>query len=234
MGSWSEQYVDAQVDRAWLELRMDLAERFAAGMAAGEMEPIDFFTETGECLSIEVDAEQVIIIGEGHVVFSTNVDEAAYRVYEILHEEWQVVHPVFLDSDVVDVPAVEDNPTGAEVPTLGCADSKETLQAWVEATFQSLLDEPLRVHPDGAILWRRRRGLRPVFVNVRDQHWVEVWTVLATQVSFSKARRAIEKLSRRWPACWRCWRTRLRSTSCWTPRSSSARSRCNLTASSRC
>src|SRR4051794_1931584 len=54
--TWSEQFVDAQVDRApWLSLRMDLAERFAVALAGGSMGPVDISTATGKSLTVQVD-----------------------------------------------------------------------------------------------------------------------------------------------------------------------------------
>lgn len=197
MTSWSEHYVDRQVDKAWLGLRMNLAERFEAGLASGAMVPIDITAPTGETLSVNLVDDQVVVMAGDSVVVTENVDEAAYAVYEILHENWQVTHPVFLDSSAVEIPCIDDNPAGTVVPTLGTADSKATLQAWVVTTFQESCDEPLRVRPSGDIGWRGLRGTAAT-VSVRDEHWIEVWSVLATEVGFKKARKVAERLSRRY------------------------------------
>jgi hypothetical protein len=194
--SWAEQYVDGTIERAWLELRLDLAERFAAILAGGEPASIELTTDAGRTLFVTV-AEGHVVVGTGaDVELSENVDEAAHAVYRILHEEWQVLHPVFLDSEAVVVPHVEEAPIVPVVPVLGRADSTATLQSWVETTLQEPIAEPLRVRPNGEIAWARG-GARAV-VSVRNRHWVEVWTVLATQVSFGKARAEIERLSRQY------------------------------------
>lgn len=197
MGSWSEQYVDTQVDRAWLELRMDLADRFAAGLAEGEMEPIDFVAESGEVLTAYLDDDRILIVSEDEVLTSDNVDEAAYLVFEALHGRWQVVHPVFLDSGVVERPSIDDNPLGEVAPAIGRAASKEQLQAWVVATFNDGRTTPVRVGVNGDVNWRTRGGGR-VTVRVHNAGRIELISVLGHEVSFKKARKVVNDLSWRY------------------------------------
>lgn len=196
MGTWAEQYVDQQVDQAWLALRMDLAERFEAGLATGEMNPIDITTPTGETVSVQVLDDQVVVMAGDEFRVTDNVDEAAFEVYSFLHDQWQVVHPVFLDSLVVEAPSVEDNPVGEVVPALGRAESKEQLQAWVVSTFNEDRTMPVRVSANGDINWRTRKGAR-VTVRVQNAGRIELFSVLAREVSFKKARKVIDEQSRR-------------------------------------
>lgn len=195
--TWEARFVDKQVDRAWMDLRMRLADRLAAGMAGEDIEPLDITTATGETLSVTVDDEYVVVVAGDNIYTTANVDEAAYTVFQVLHDDWQVVHPIFLDTEIVDSPPIADNPIGATtfaVPVLGSAASREQLQAWVEATFQEGLTDKLRVARNGDIPWASRRG-EPIVVSVRNDSRIELWTVLGRRVSFKKARKAIDKLS---------------------------------------
>ena len=78
------------------------------------------------------------------------------------------MHPVFLDSTLVDVPSHRGRPDRqSSVPMLGRADSKETLQAWVGRDVPAdLPTSRSRLRPNGDIGWRgqaghRRDGERP-------------------------------------------------------------------------
>lgn len=195
--TWAAQFVDKRVDRAWLDLRMQLADRFAAGLSAGDMEPIGISTATGETLTVDVDDEHIVIIAGDDVYTTANVDEAAYTVFQVLHDHWQVVHPVFLDSEVVDVPSVNDNPLSIVAPVLGKADSKEQLQSWVVAAFSEGRSEPLKVSPNGYVSWRTRGGNRAM-VRVPNAGRIEFLTVLGRNVGFKKAHKAIDELSRKY------------------------------------
>lgn len=192
--TWEARFVDNQVGRAWLDLRMRLADRFAAGLADGGIEPIDISTATGETLTVTVDDEYVVVVAGDDVYTTDNVDEAAYTVFQVLHD-WQVVHPVFLATDFIDVPAVEDNPIRVAAPVLGKAESKEQLQGWVVAAFSAGRTEPLRVDRNGDVPWRTRGG-RSVMVKVRNAGRIELLTVLGRNVGFGKARKVIDELSR--------------------------------------
>lgn len=195
--TWEARFVDKQMGRAWLDLRMHLADRLAAALATGDMEPIDISTATGETLTVDVDDEQVVIIAGEDIYTTDNVDEAAYTVFQVLHDDWQVVHPVFLDSQMVNAPAIADNSNGVAAPLLGKAESTEQLQAWVVAAFSEGRTEPLKVNPDGDIHWRTRGGHR-VTVKVRNAGRVEFLTVLGRNVGFKKARMVIDELNRKY------------------------------------
>ncbi|MGE3326373.1 MAG: hypothetical protein AB7N61_13325 [Acidimicrobiia bacterium] len=195
--TWEARFVDKQVDRAWMDLRLRLADRFAAGMAGEDIEPLDITTATGETLSITVDDEYVVVVAGDNIYTTANVDEAAYTVFQVLHDDWQVVHPIFLDTEIVAATTIADNPVGqpaVAVPVLGSAESREQLQVWVEATFQEGLSEKLRVARNVDIPWASRRG-DPIVVSVRNDSRIELWTVLGREVSFKKARKAIDRLS---------------------------------------
>lgn len=195
--TWETRFVDKQVDRAWMDLRLRLADRLAAGLAGASADQIEITTATGETLTVTVDDEYAVVVAGDFVHATANIDEAAYVAFQVLHDDWQVVHPVFLDTDLVDVPAVPDNQSEAAVivPTLGRAESREQLQAWVVATFQETLGDRLRVARNGDIPWSGRRGER-VVVSVRNSSRIELWTVLGREVSFKKARKVIDRLSK--------------------------------------
>lgn len=193
--TWGARFVDKQVGRAWLDLRLHLADRLAEGLASGEMDSIDISTARGETLTVDLDDERVVIIAGDHIHSTANVDEAAYTVFQVLHEDWQVIHPVFLDSALLDVPAISDNPVTAAAPVLGRASSKEELQRWVVATFSEGRSEPLKVDRNGDVSWRTR-GENRVLVKVHNAGRVELLTVLGRNVGLKKAHKVIDKLSR--------------------------------------
>jgi hypothetical protein len=195
MTSWGEKYVDESIERAWLALRLQLADRLADALAAEDTRPIPFTAPGGGTITVLVDGGQVVILDGDSAEITDNVDEAAYTVYEILREDWEVIHPAFLDSPLVDAPDIDDHPAGTTDPTLGTAESQEVLQAWVEATLQEITDETLRVAPDGSVAWRTHGS--PVIVRVRDRHWIEIWVALAWDVDAETARRLAHRLSRR-------------------------------------
>jgi hypothetical protein len=114
----------------------------------------------------------------------------------VLHEEWQVVHPSFLESEVVEAPEVEEPTNTLVVPSVGMAESREQLQAWVEATFQEDLSVPLKVGPGGRINWSTKGGGR-VTVRVRNAARVELTAVIARDVGFKKAHAVIDDLAPR-------------------------------------
>lgn len=195
--SWGELYLDTQVDRAWLDLRLELAEHFEAALASDEPEPLDITAPSGETLTALVEDGFITIFAGDETYTSGNVDEAAFTVFQVLHEDWQVVHPAFLDSGIVEGPVLEEPTVAAPVvPVLGMAESQEQLQAWVEATFQEGRTEPLRIAPGGRIYWSTRGGGR-VTVRVRNAVRVELSAVVARNVSFKKAHAVIDDLATR-------------------------------------
>lgn len=198
MSDWAEQYVDKQVEDAWRALRRDLADRFAVGVETGGMDDTDIATPDGRMLSIQVDEDVVVLMADDHFQVTANVEEAAYDVCRLLRHDWQVIHPMFLDSAAIDVPVVDDNPIGIRVPTLGFAETQDELHGWVVASFNDGRDEPIVVGPNGDIVWASEQ-LGVVTVSVRTNCWIEVWAVIAKDVSFPKGRRAVEKLSRKHP-----------------------------------
>lgn len=196
MSDWAEQYVDKQVENAWRVLRRDLADRFAVGVETGEMDDIDITTPDGRMLSIQVDEDVVVLMADDYFQVTANVDEAAYDACRLLQDDWQVIHPTFLNSEVIDVPTIDDNPIEARVPVLGQAETRDELHGWVVASFNDGRDEPIVVAPNGDIVWGSEQD-RAVNVSVRTNCWIEVWTVIAAQVSFKKAHRVIDRLSRK-------------------------------------
>lgn len=185
------------MDRAWLDLRLRLADRIAEGLVNGRMEPLDITAATGETLSVSI-ADDCVVVEAGHEVHSTeNVDEAAHEVFQVLHDEWQVVHPVFLDTELVEVPAVKDNDIKVAVPMLDRADSREQLHAWLEAALGEWISGKVKVAPNGSMPWPTRGGNRAV-VEVGNPGRIELVSVLARRVSFRKAHEVMDELSRKW------------------------------------
>ncbi|NLC98990.1 MAG: hypothetical protein GX678_07930 [Actinomycetales bacterium] len=189
--------VEAGITNAWNKFRDDLADHVDAGLDEGEMDELAITTAAGQSLTVTIEDEHVVIIA-GETVFTTVCPfEAAHRVVRILRHNWKVLHPLFLDTELVDVPHIDDNPIVPRpvvVPILGTADSVEQLQQWVESTFQADLDVPLKVQDDGRITWELH-GNDPLIVHVRNANRIEIWTILAREVDFEKAEAAIQKLS---------------------------------------
>lgn len=217
--SWESRFVDKQVDQAWLDLRLRLADRLAAALAEGGTEGLGISGPAGQKLTVLVeDGTVMVLTDELNTATTDNVDEAAHTVYQVLHDEWQVVHPAFLETDLVDTDATETGaakstsspgagpatggagtvaPDGEGVPALGQAESAEQLHTWVVATLERRLNSKLRVDNSGAIAWRTRGGNR-VVLNVRNAGRIELSAVLAREVNFTRAHALIDKLSRQW------------------------------------
>jgi hypothetical protein len=183
----------AQFQVAGLDLRLVLAERFADGLAGDGMESYDIATESGQKLTVGVDDENVALVVGAKYSTIGNIDEAAYRVFQILHEEWQVIHPVFLTSELVPVPRVADNPVTpvVAVPAAGCAESQEQLKPWVEATLKEAVSAPLKILKNGDLPFRTKKGSDAV-VSVRNAGTIEIWSILAKGVACEKARETID------------------------------------------
>lgn len=199
--SWEEQYVDRGIERAWLDLRLTLADRFAEGVETGEMEQVDVTTPDGCTLTAIVDDDHVVVVAGSDIVTTDNVDEAAYEVVRKLREEWEVIHPCFLDSDlidVVDVPQDADDAFEVCVPTFGQARSREQLHEWVVATFNEGREAPIVVSGTDDIAWRSDQGSK-VYVSVRTSAWIEVWTVLGRRLNRFKAHRVMDRLAPKHP-----------------------------------
>lgn len=195
--TWAEQYVDRSVERAWLDFRLELADRFVAGLESNEMEPVDFTSPTGVSLTAGIEDAHVVVRMGSLFHASDNVDEAAHYLVEILRERWEILHPIFLDSPVVDVPSIPDEQHDVIVPTLGRARSREQLQSWVEATFTDWISGPIKVNSNGSMPWRTRGGNR-MLVTVRNAGRIEFLAVLGRRVGLKKAHKVIDELSRKW------------------------------------
>lgn len=190
--TWAEQYVDRQVDNAWLGFRMDVADRLLE-QPGGLLE---ITGPEGQVLTVELEDGHHVIRSGDQVVSTANADEAAFVVFQLVHEAWQVVHPTFLDSDVVVIPEVDEGPAAVVAPVLGTPESKAQLQAWVEAAFAERVEGTLAVAPDGRIPWRTKAGAT-VTVRVVNAGRIEIYTVLGRDVSFKKAHKVIDRLSGR-------------------------------------
>jgi hypothetical protein len=196
--------VDRQIDKAWVAFRLRLADRFDADLAAGEMRTYFLDTLAGDSLLIVVDGGRVKVRGHRNLVTS-GVDEAAHFVYETLHDHYQVAHPAFLDCgylfgpEYVAEPAPQEpaDPPAPDGPVLGRAETDAELQEWMVAAFNEGRDEPIRVARNGEVRWATPGG-NTVVVGVRNPARIELHTILAEEVSFTKAHRLIDKLSASW------------------------------------
>ncbi|TXJ05760.1 MAG: hypothetical protein E6Q27_05065 [Aeromicrobium sp.] len=189
--------LDEQISKAWLDFRKNLAERLGEALDEDEFDEISVSTPTGKTLTITVEDEHVIVTAGNYLFTTDHEDEAAFEVFQILTKGWEVVHPLFLDTELVEVPRIPDNPPVEDpvvVPVLGSAESREELQRWVEATFQGNMDEELIVSNNGKIKWSLN-GPEPLVVQVRNEGRIELWTLLATEVDFAKAEEALKELS---------------------------------------
>jgi hypothetical protein len=195
--AWVVQFADRQMDRAWLNLRVQLADRLAAGLATGAMEPIDISTPAGETLSINADEKYVVIVAGEDIYATANVDEAAHTVFRILHDDWQVIHPAFLDSELIDLPSIDDGLGKAVVPALSCPESREQLHSWVNAALSDWIGGPIKIAPNGSMPWRTP-GRNRVVVEVRNAGRIEILAVLGRRVGFKKTHKIMDQLSRKW------------------------------------
>ncbi|MFT4263708.1 MAG: hypothetical protein QM572_10030 [Nocardioides sp.] len=197
MASWSERYVDGQVDEAWRHLRLSLAERFVASREAGIADVVDFVHGDADALTVRLDGDRIVVAaGEWSRTFG-NVDEAAYRIVTILREQWQVIHPAFVSSNAIAPARADDAPrTVARAPGHGTPASTEQLRTWVVETFDAGREEPIRVGPDGSIRWRSAAGGR-VRVVVRNRWRIDLVAQLGKDVSRARAHAFIDDASAR-------------------------------------
>lgn len=101
MGTKKTKSFDKQLNQAWFGFRMQLASSFADEVEVGQYGLHEIVTDMGKSLMIEVDNWGVVVIDGDECLWYLNIHEAAHRVYEILHEEWQIVHPAFVTTDLI-------------------------------------------------------------------------------------------------------------------------------------
>lgn len=196
-GTPNEGYMDDYLAEAWRGFRSHFAGHLDAALEEGQMEDLSITTAAGQTLTLTIEDDHVVIFAGDDVSSTASPDEAAFRVINIVRNSWQVVHPIFLDCALVDVPKIKDNPPISQpvvVPLLGTAESREQLQQWAVATFQAEIDVPLKVQNDDRITWTLK-GKDPLIVHVRNSSRIEMWTILAREVEFEKAEATIRKLS---------------------------------------
>jgi hypothetical protein len=102
MGTKKTKSFDKQLNQAWFGFRMQLASSFADEVEVGQYGLHEITTEAGKSLSIEVDDRGDVVIDGDECIWYPNIHEAAHRVYEILHEEWQTIHPAFVTTDLIE------------------------------------------------------------------------------------------------------------------------------------
>lgn len=188
--------IDAAADRAWLDFRVALADRLLAETYAG---PIDISAPDDRTLTAGRASGQIVVSSVDMDTQFDSVDEAAHFAYRTLHEQWGVVHPQFLTTDLVAKHGVVDETHAKVAPATGTASTSDELLDWMVATFNQGRDEPVRVSSAGQVRWRIGLGDR-VIARVIDATSIEFsWTV-AFDVSLKKARKWIDLLSERHPA----------------------------------
>ena len=158
---------------------------------------------TGERVVIAVQGGRIRVCGPLDC-FTESADEAAHLAFETLHDHFQVAHPALLDcvdlfgpGEVAEPSPLADRQPGPAVPVLGRAESTAQLHEWMVAAFNQGRDEPIRVARNGEVRWATR-GRNTVVVDVRNRARIELHTILAEEVSFTKAHRLIDQLSAKW------------------------------------
>jgi hypothetical protein len=219
MSSYAELVVDRSINDAWKTFRSRLADVLVSDLSA----PIRFrplgstrsvmVTSTGEGKALAVVA-RVGTSGRAHVrelgfaydarrwtveVDPRHVDRVAFLVSTVLHEVLGVIHPSLLDAEPHGLGLWDDladeTPAPIEVPALAYPDDVEGLRTLIDLTLTQAMGHAPSKDDDGDIPIHTEAGGR-VYVSVRDDWGVEVWSVLATKVSHAKARRAIVRLTR--------------------------------------
>ena len=188
--------IDAAADRAWLDFRVALADRLLAETYAG---PIDISAPDDRTLTAGRASRQIVVSFDGTVTRFDSVDEAAHFAYRTLHEQWGVVHPQFLTTDLVAKHGVVDETHAKVAPATGTASTSDELLDWMVATFNQGRDEPVQVSPRGLVRWLIGPGGPggPVICGVLNESSIEFSYVVARDVGLTKARRMIEVLSER-------------------------------------
>ncbi len=101
MGTKRTKSFDKQLNQAWFGFRMQLASSFADEVEVGQYGLHEIATDAGKSLLIEVDDWGVVVIDGDECIWYLNIHEAAHRIYEILHKEWQTIHPAFVTTDLI-------------------------------------------------------------------------------------------------------------------------------------
>lgn len=182
--------LDAAADRAWLDFRIALADRLLAST-----ETIDIETPAGKTLSVEWSEDHVVVLVADTVTSFANVDAAALFVQKTLRHRWGVIHPHFLDTDLIEKAHVRDEEHVKVFPNAGTAATADELFEWIVAVYNEGRDEPIRVSSNRRVRWDIDRD-EPLVVRAANTVRVEFSYVLARQVGFTKAHRVIDQLSK--------------------------------------
>ncbi|EFQ84260.1 hypothetical protein HMPREF0063_10976 [Aeromicrobium marinum DSM 15272] len=135
------------------------------------------------------------------IVPEREVDRLAHAASVVLRDLWQVVHPAFVQVTGLDLGLGGMPEPDAEEPALPAIVRPSTmadLTYWVDLALGEEFGHPPHKNRDGHIPVRGEDGAA-VWITVRSRRSVEVWTILATEVGFGKAHRAVDRLSRRHP-----------------------------------
>ncbi len=193
--TWSERYVDRQVERAWLHPRVRLADACAEGLAAGAVAPLEFTAPTGESLFVRVEDEHVVVTHD-HEWATGSPDQAALYLVEILRSDWEVLHPAFLTSPFLPRATAQEQPISTtSTPALMRAGSRDELNTWMVTAFERHNGRKISVAPNGTTLWAVE-GMDPVRVRAVTARWILIGVHLSTSISPERAQRTIDRLNK--------------------------------------
>ncbi len=178
--NWSVKYVDDQIQKAWFDFKLRLAnfidqsptspvskigiqktdESEENQICLAERMLIDFVAPNERTVLVKVqdpmvDRGKIRIEADGEPgpILTSNVDEAAHLVFQILVNMWQVPHPSFLTSK--NHPELLPKTTGEEAmkvaPDIGNADSPELISHWITSAINELDEVEMDAPEEGRL-----------------------------------------------------------------------------------
>lgn len=227
MTSYGEIAVDQNINDGWKTFRTRLADHLVsdADHPPIDLVPADHdagvlvLTDPAGCICVVAVVDQPGTAGtrtlrelgfrkvEANDAWQVSVerryaDRAAHAVYVVLHELLHVIHPSLLDTDPVGLDLWDElaDETAAPIvlPALAFPNDPDGLQALVDETMAQEFGHPPYKDDDGDIPVRTDEG-GTAYISARGDFAVEVWTILAHDVNRPKARRAMVRLSLKYP-----------------------------------
>ena len=218
MSSYEEWVVDREVEAAWLQFKVRLADHLAAmaegetlgltSEGAGEARLIDLHLGTFRQHGFAahwVWADEQDRRGARHergTRFSAqHIDSFVRRIHDVIRAEG-VQHPAFLEvhgSDLVlvdppqDIVAPHAEP---EIPESVVPASPDELNVWVTRVLTERLGREPRTNKDGSVTVSRNGARATVRVS-SSRPIIEVWSVVATDVDVRKARKHVARMNSR-------------------------------------
>lgn len=218
MGSYEEWVVDREVEAAWLQFKVRLADHLSS-MGEGEafalcVRGADDTIAVGlhirpvgrSGFAAEWDwADEMDRRGARHErptrFSSQQLDSYVRRIHDVLRAEG-VQHPVFIEvheSDLVlvDPPKeVVSRPSKPETPDSIVPSSPEDLKMWVDRVLAERLGREPKENKDGSVSLFRNGS----FVTIRlssSRPIIEVWSTVARDVDVRKARKHVAQMNAR-------------------------------------